>query len=297
MKDKLLKLIESIDTDNVLTVEQKSQLEQFGESVVTKLNEEREVGYNEGFDKSKGIAESYVAEYEEVLDESLKSLFESVDTLIEKRSELAIVANSDNDIVVEKLDDYLNAYIQESMPESLVVDYKKLQRMTKMVETLKDTMLISDDDVHAKAEQVIENIKSSETDLKESVQQKDEQLQEEMEKRITLQRELNTIKSSTLLDSKLEDIPVLESTKLRKHFNNATVDDINETFESVYETIKDDLKSTKNDVDVSEKIKSIIADVEKPLDDEKNEEDDETDEPVVESAMDFYANFINKLEK
>ena len=294
MKEKLLKLIESIDTDKVLTVEQRAELETFGESVVTKLNEERETGYNEGFAKSKSIAESYVTEYEETIDESLKSLFESVDTLIEKREELAIAENDDNSEVVEKLDDYLNAYIKESMPETLVVDYKKLQRMTKMVESMKETMLISDDVVQAKAEEVIESIQSQETDLKESVQQKDEQLQEEMEKRIALQRELNTIKSGKLLEEKLADIPVLESKKLRSHFENATVEDITETFDSVYENIKYGVVTDKDDVDVSEKIKSIIADVEKPIVESETEVDEE---PIVESAMDFYASFINKYEK
>lgn len=292
MKDQLIKLIESIDTDNVLNKEQKLELESFGESIVTKLNEEREAGYKAGFDESKNIAESWVDEFETEVDSKVKELVESTDILIAKREELAVLESNGNvdTEMVDKLSEYLSIYISDVMPESVVIDYKKLQRLEKVTESMRGLLIISEDEVHDKVTELSESIESTTASIKDELTLKESQLQAEMESRIKVESTLNKLLTKTTLSEKLKDIPDLEAKKLKRHFAESTVDEINETFDDIYSNIRFGIKedSTKRvDVDL-DRIKSIMS--------EHNEFDDieDVEEVVSESIIDQYALIAEK---
>jgi len=264
MKNELSKLIESIDTDNILSVEQRDQLNTFGETIVDKMNAEREDGYKSGFAESKEIAESYVTEYETEIDTALAGLVESIDELISKREKLAVVegVTEVNIELVEKLDSWLNVYVEETTPDALVVDYIKLNRLEKMQETLKNTLLITDDEVQSKVAEIQESVSTAKDVSESDLTLKTEQLQTEMENRIKVETELNTLKATNLLTEKTKDIPNLESKKLLKHFAESSVDEIESDFETVYENIKYKQSTDNDDVNLKyDKIKTIIESI------------------------------------
>jgi hypothetical protein len=295
MRDELIKLIESIDTEKVLTDEQREQLNTFGDSIVEKLNAEREEGYNAGFDASKEIAETHLVEYEAEIDTSVTALVEQIDTLIEKREELAVVEGTAdiNDQLVEKLDAYLDVYVKESAPEALVVDYKRLSTLEKMAESMRKTCLISDADVHAKITEIEESINESNESNTEDLKLKTEQLQTEMEHRIQVESELNKMKAEQLINCKVKDIPDLEASKLLKHFAEASVEEIEKDFDEVYENIKyKEVSKTDSEFTSYDKIKSIIEEITPESD---VEDDDDADDKVTESVqMQQYADITKK---
>jgi hypothetical protein len=295
MREELIKLIESIDTEKVLTDSQREQLNTFGDSIVEKLNAEREEGYNAGFDASKLVATTHLVEYESEIDTSVTELVEQIDTLIEKREELAVVEGTSEiaDQLVEKLDKYLDVYIKESTPEALVVDYKRLSTLEKMAESVRNTCLISDADVHAKITEIEDSINESNESNTENLKIKTEQLQTEMEHRIKVESELNTMKATQLINCKVKDIPDLEASKLLKHFAEASVEEIEKDFDEVYENIKyTEVIKTDDEFTNYDKIKSIIEDVSNEADiEDEIVNDDKLNES---SQMTMYADITTK---
>ncbi len=264
MKRKLQKLIESFKADGLtISEDQQKELDTFVEAFDAKIAEAEAKGKATAKEISLKLGEAALAEYDEEVKKVTESLIKAIDANHEAKiaAKVSEALESDKEALVEKIDDYLKLYIEEILPESLVVDYDRMQRQDKAFKALKETLLITDEVVQAKATEVSESIGSELVEAKAK-------LNETIEKNMKLNKVIKIKMADELLESKIEDLPSLEATKLRKYFEGSSCEDIEDQFDTVYESIKEDDATT---IEVS-KIKQIIED-----------EEDEADEPIKEN--------------
>jgi len=280
MKTAFEKLIESFKSDGLeLTEAQKTGLNSFADEFNTKIDEARSEGKATAKDISIKLTEVALKEYDVEVKEATEKLIEAIDKNYAQKVQLKVdeSVKDESATLVEKIDDYLGLYIKELIPESLVVDYDKMQRQVKAVETIKEALLITDDVVQAKAKEVSEAIGSELTESKEK-------LNAELEKNMKLNKVIQIKMADELLESKIEDLPEFEATKMRKYFESSSSEDIEDQFDTVYESIKASLNTDDDDLNES-KIKEIISE-EDIVDESKNESiEDRLDEvnPLMES--------------
>jgi hypothetical protein len=271
MKKQLEQLIESFKASGMtLTETQQNELNTFVESIETKINEAREEGKATAKEISIKLAEAAIEEYDVDVKTETEKLIEAIDKKYEKEIDVKIseALEKEKSGLVEKIDDYLSLYIKELIPESLVVDYDKLQRQAKALKNIRETLLITDDEVHAKTKEIVESINGELVDAKEK-------LNESLEKNMKLNKVIKIKMADELLESKIEDLPRLEANKLRKYFENSSVEDITEQFDTVYESISSALTDPD---EYTSKISEIIN--EKVDEDEIIKEDEKTDDDV-----------------
>ena len=278
MKRKLQKLIESFEVSGLtISEDQQKELDAFVEAFDAKIAEAEAKGKATAKKISLKLGEAALEEYDKEVKKVTESLIKAIDANHEAKitTKVSEALESDKETLVEKIDDYLKLYIEEILPESLIVDYDRMQRQDKAFKALKETLLITDEVVQAKAAEVSESIGSELVEAKTK-------LNETIEKNMKLNKVIKIKMADELLESKIEDLPSLEATKLRKYFEGSSCEDIEDQFDVVYESIKED-----GPIVEASKIKQIIEDEDdEPIKENKSTEDilDESS-PLVESWL------------
>jgi len=292
MKKQLEQLIESFKASGMtLNESQQNELNEFVDSLKTKITEARNEGKATAKEIAIKLAEAALEEYDAEVKETTETLIKAIDENYAQKIEVKVneTLETEKATLVEKIDDYLKLYIEEIIPESLVVDYDRMQRQMKAINTIKETLLVTDDEVQARAKEVAESISEELSDAKAK-------LNETIEKNMKLNKVIQIKMADELLESKVNDLPELEASKLRKYFESATAEEIEDQFETVYESIKTSLNDDDQlDESLDSKVKEIIA--------EDKKDDDQIDETIekkldaVDPLMEAWISRLNNLNK
>lgn len=244
MKKLIEQFIEKLNKDGVLSEEQITEFETLGvefQKYVTEAEKKAE----------KSAKEEKDEEIEEI-EETFKRILNKIDEI--KKVEIAhelckyrehVELSFNESDVVESISTYLDGVIEEHLPEQAIVDYAKLDRLEKTMETLRESLIISSDEVQNKVNSVLE-------DIQEELSQKSTLLNDAIERNITYKNELNVIHTEKLLEEKVADLPEFEQKKLRKTFKESTIDEINTEFDGALEQIqKEELSEEIEKVEVS----------------------------------------------
>lgn len=279
--NKLIKqFIEKLNSDGVLSEEMIKQFETFGIKISKMLKEAEE----EGYEKAKEEAEEEKAEMEKEkedemaeVEESFKRILAKIDEVKAQEQQLALMKFKEyfelsvkEEKIVEMISKYLNEAVNEHLPEQPIVDYAELDRLRKTFKNIKEAVLITDSDVQSKVSSVMEDIESELTE-------KSNLLNSAIARNIEYRNELNTLKAEKMLSEKLKDIPEFERRKLRKHFKESTVEEIDSEFDNVLEQIQ--LK--EYDIERKPQQSSVIK--------------EDVDLDTNESDMDRYARYTERF--
>lgn len=212
-------------------------------------------GYEAGVKCSLDEAEKLAEEYDNEVKEAVKELAEAFDQYAEtsvtdkvKEAEEAIT-----DKVVESLDEYLKTYVKEVIPESIVIDYDRIQKLESKFQILKESLMIDDEVIQKKVDQLDESA------MKE-VEKAKKMLADEVQKRIVVEHKMEEQAAKLLLVEKLQDIPTYEKNILNRKFAGCTVKEINESFDDAYAKIKGDLI---NETEKSKVAQTVVTETEK----------------------------------
>ena len=113
--------------------------------------------------------------------------------------------------MARKVDNYLSQYVESILPEKTIVDYYRMKKLEQLHESLKDLMLVNEDAVEAKKEQLDESFKKQKRDYETQIAKLQVKLNESMDKELKLANRIDKIKGRELLESKLKDIPDFEA--------------------------------------------------------------------------------------
>lgn len=76
-------------------------------------------------------------------------------------------------------------------------------------------------------------------------------LNESMEKNQQLNKKIGQYKAAQLLESKTQSLPAFEARKIKKHFANASAEEVEKNFKKVFESVKKESKKAADEVETT----------------------------------------------
>lgn len=245
MKEIIEQFVSKLNEEGILSEDQIKEFESFGSQIQATIQEKVDAEKDKALSEAKKESELKISESEAHHEEEVRKIEEAFDSVVEKMNEvkakeikLALYNYRNNETltfkeekVVEGIDKYLSAVVEDHLPEQPVVDYAKLDRLEKTFESMRDTLLISSDEVQSKVDSILE-------DVQEELAQKSDMLNEAIKRNIEYKAQIDGIEAKNTLSEKVSDLPEFERKKLEKVFKESTTEEINEAFESELEKIQ-----------------------------------------------------------
>lgn len=262
-KDAGIKLTESQQADlDTFMVAFESKLEQ------TKMN---------AIKATRKIVESKLEkEYKAVVEDIIKHTAENAELAGKIQTKLATIDESKK--LAKKVDSYLNLYLEEAMPKSKILDYARMDKLEKMFESMKDTLLVNDETIENKQNDLEKKYKSINEDLENKITDLEKKLNDANKRMINLNEKLDQSKAEKLIIEKTKDLPLFEATKIQKRLRGSSVAEVNKNFDKILESVREEMnEETKEEQkSLEEEINSIIA-CDTTSEEKSNKTDDETE--------------------
>ena len=301
MKDLFKKLLDDLTSQDLLKEDKKEELETMFED---KLKDYKEQIFSEAveaveedhFDKLNKVVEKIDEDHTALLDEVLTKIDEdsvkSLDKVVEKIDEdhleglAKVVAKYEKGMmeeIDEKVNDFLDVYLEDKMPEDKIVDKLKLTKLEEMFEEIKKVVVVSDISMD-------EEIKEAILDAKSIIEDKDAEVNQLMIEKIEVSKKLKKIEAKHLLEDKCKNVNPKLTAYLETRFQDNSVAEIEDQFEEAVKAfeedetlLREDLKSkTSSNVNP----KTIIT---------EGVVDDKT--KGTDSAMDMYINRYKRSKR
>jgi len=210
MKDKLLKLLNEAAPD--------TKWDDFATLVETEINAreqslaESASKYKTELEQTKKLMEAKDIEHAE----KMKTIVEKVDKSFTKKLQEAINTMKDkNDMeLAKKVSDYLDATLEESIPEKVVVDYHKLRKLEKLFENMRTQLLVTDEFVQSEVREAV-------MEAKGMLEDKDNKINDLLVEKVTMKKMLGKNEAESLLESKVKNMPMKKVAYLNTFFKNA----------------------------------------------------------------------------
>ena len=259
--DQLLKVFEEVGVK--LTESQKETLDTFMLDFQDKLNETR--------DNAIKVTKRLV---EEKLEREFKKVVGSVIAhqreLCEQAARLDIIKSQK--VMTEAVDSYLGDCVKEVLPKKVIVDYKRMQKLEQVQESLKSLLLVNDDDVERKVESVKEELERNSLDesrrlkdeldkCKKMLDESQKNLEESQRKLTESVRKCDNLAKSEIIDRKTRNLPITESRMVRKRLEKMPLADIESKFKTVLESVQDELQEQQDKVQEEKNLEEAIADL------------------------------------
>lgn len=166
--------------------------------------------------------------------------------------------------IARSVGSYLDMYVESVLPEKTIVDYDRMRKLETLHESLKDLLVVDEDAVVAKKEQLAKKFGKAKRDYETKIAKLTAKLGESMAKARKLNGKIEKLEAAELLESKTRDLPTYEARKVKKRFAGATVAEIESKFKRVCESVKKEIEE-----DEAEEELSLEAEIKDILDSEK----------------------------
>jgi len=98
--------------------------------------------------------------------------------------------------IADKVDNYLETYVESVCPDKVVVDYAKMKKLEALNESLREVLLVNDEAVEEKKQQLEESFKIEKSKLETRVAKMQVKLNESMEETQELNKKVNRYKAA-----------------------------------------------------------------------------------------------------
>lgn len=212
----------------------------------------------------------------ENLEKKYKQLFESVLSHISENAKLSakiqkrVTSVNESKKIASAVNDYLNLYCESVLPKKTIVNYDKLHKLEQLVESLKDTLLVNDEAVEAKKQQLAESFNIQKRELETKLAKTTVKLNESMKTAQKLTQKINKFKSAELLESKTKDLPAYEARQIKKILGESSVEEINKKFDKTLKNVQKKV-SEANDAEeatLTSEIENILSDNDRMTEDD-----------------------------
>ena len=221
-------------------------------------------------------------EYTKLFKESIDLLESKYTTIINDLTETAkktVNSPERNKKLAEKISKFLDTFLLEAIGEKPIVDTVKMQRLEKFYDNVRQSVFVSNEDLH---EQVSKKVEAVDGDMKQIKESLDKVLAE----KITLNEQLNSFKKEQLLSESLKGKTEIIAEKVRKEFKDASL-------QQVTEAIKDTIVKIESNIDTEHAIEADKA----KTPNTRIVESSTADTSAGKDVMDLYAGIINRAAK
>ena len=249
------KLLDAFDAAGVkLTESQKGDIDAFVLAIESNMSRQRRMAIRQ---TRKAVESKMEKEYREV--------FESIMANTRRNAELAsaiqdkITQVNEQKKMAAHVDGFLDLYVESVLPKKTIVDYDRMQKLERIHESLKDALVLSEDDVSEKKDALEQEYKVKKSKCETEVAKAKAELNESMKQARKLKAELDKAQAKLMLESKTKDLPSYEARKVKKQLKEATAPEIEKKFKKTLESVRKDMKSDDEDAAVNEEIDEILA--------------------------------------
>lgn len=265
IRDNYQKFLTTLNEAGVkLNASQKSAIDGFILALESTLSKQRKQAI---LLTKKATEKKLEKEYAQVFESILKHTHENFKTASKIQDRITVLKESKK--ISDKVDNYLDLYVESICPKKNIVDYAKMKKLEQINESLRDVLLANDDAVIEKKSQLEESFKKEKGKLETEFAKMQVKLNESMEKNQQLNKKLSEYKAAQLLESKTQDLPAFEARKIKKHFATASAPEIEKNFKKVLESVKKDVKKAEKEAETT-----LEAEVNKIVETEDVEEND-----------------------
>lgn len=229
----------------------------------------------------------------EALDKEYKKVFESFlkhsqqNAILAAAIEKKITKINESKKIARKVNDYLELYVESILPEKKIVDYDKMKKLEKIVESVRDTLHVNDESIEAHKAKLDESFEKQRGAYETQIAKLQVKLNESMNKSLTLKKKVDKFKSLELMESKTKDLPTFEARQLKKKFAESTPEEIEENFDKELKKIKTEADKVEKDEETTleDEVKEIIKTGEtKKKETKKVKEPEETEDTETEEV-------------
>jgi len=239
---------------------QKSDIDNFIKAIESKLDEQKRLA----IEATKSVVERRMEkEYRRVI-ESILTHYENYASLVERIGSVKTKIN-EREQIAESVDSFLTAAIDEILPESSIVDYHRLQLLESKLAEIKGAVISSDkemsDAITEAREAITDKFARKEKVYKHNMANMRKRLASVISESKSLKTTADKNEAKALLEAKTADLPIFEAKQLKRHFAEATVQEINEEFDKVLKEIEQDVTAGTEDsaLSLEAEINQIIA--------------------------------------
>jgi hypothetical protein len=239
-----------------LTESQKNSLDTFMLDFQTKLDETRD----NAIKATKKLVE-------EKMEKEFKEVFESITAhqkeVFEKSSKLDLIKSQK--LMTEAVDKYLTDYVKEILPKKSIVDYGRMQKLEQIHESLKGMLLVNDDAVEKKVEEVkgeLETKMANESkELKDKLEKCEKVIEESKKQNEELEKKYDSLAKKDLINEKTKNLPIVESKRVKEKLSKMTVKDIEKNYKTVLESVQEELQGEQDKIQEEKNLEEAINDI------------------------------------
>lgn len=264
LNKKLKAILEEVDPKQELFTE--DTLKKFGDIIEERAKEkskelvdqEKEKIYNEAVETVDSDHSQKLEEAVEKLDKDHADKFQSAVQMIDedhsKKFEEAMkkldedhadkMQNAVNKIKDEKLDeqlvdsvsDYLDTYLEETVPEQGVTDKIKLERLEEIFGHLRQVCAVTDDFAQGEFSEALQ-------EAKVKMDEQQQEINKLMLERTKLSKQIKQGEANSTLESNIEHLSESEKSYVKRYFKDADADEISEkSINEAVDAYKEDMK-------------------------------------------------------
>lgn len=266
--NELLKVFEEVGV--TLTESQKESLDTFMLDFQNKLNETRD----NAIKATKKLVE-------EKMEREFKEVFESITAhqkeVFEKSQKIDLIKS--HKLLSEAVDQYLNDYVKEVLPKKSIVDYSRMQKLEQIHESLKGMLLVNEDSVEKKVEEVKKNLEAKmmneSEELKKELKKCKQLVEESKKSRDLIKKEYDALAKKSLISEKIKNLPIVESKRVKEKLSKMTVEEIERNFKTVLESVQEEITDEQDKIQQEKNLEEAITELLEGDDSEKTGKDDD----------------------
>lgn len=262
------------------------------------INESKSVEYLELFEsKLESHLKSEIEKEIETLDESATEKLKEVVSFLESKHDNEVNAidkdvceklisikelyeSKADDTIAPKLDAFIDAYLDESIPEATILDAFKMETLQSAVDTIKETLCITEAVVKDEFSKAL-------LEAKGTIDEKNEKIKVLSEENLEVQLKLKRQETTELLENKTKLLSPALKTHLETLFETKSVQHIEERFDEAVEAYLEHVADA-TPKDKSEGLKVIVED---------KDENQIITEDANASMMKHYINSVESIGK
>lgn len=259
-------LIEAFTKAGVkLNESQKANLDTFIVALESKMSKQKEATVKA---TKKIVTEHLDKQYKQVFESFMQHQAENAE--LAARLQKKITSINEANKLARKVNNYLDLYVESVLPKKTIVDYDRMQKLEKIHESLKNMLVVDEDAVQQKKEELTESFNKDKKALETRIAKLQAKLNESMAKTQKLNSKIDAFKAMELLESMTKDLPTFEARKMKKRFANATTTEIQKNFSKVLESVQKEVKE-----DEKEDEATLEAEINNILEGEKEVKEDD----------------------
>jgi hypothetical protein len=253
-----------LDSALTLVTEQaEKKLQKLDEEHAAKLEEAVKIIDEDHAKKLEEIVEAVDADHSSKLQQLVEKIDADHSGKLQKIVEF--YEKKCNTKLVEKIDKYLSAVLEEVLPTDKTVDYVKMHRLEEAQRKLKEILVVNEDYVQAEIREALE-------DARQQMDSKEKQLNQIMAEKVDLKNVIKKNEATQLLEKVTKDMPATKKAFIEKYFDGADSKLISEKLDEAVKAFDTTQNETRNKAILEKKNTGTKVTIPK------------TEDPIVESV-------------